>query len=244
MWRCFQFLPWLLLSALAWADGPSDLRISLQRLRGQAPVQASLQYSVWQERTTFLTPVIHARSLHLQMEEDAAGLHVDWRFPEAETPEVAGIAGATPLPEILNDLDALSLAGLLNQARPLSQLLEDTRFKAEGQEIYEGRPVRMLTFTCRPGILPQHRGRIVQAEAILRIWIEDDGVPLAMESMTDYDGRHSRLYGRIHSHSRVRTTFAVLGQRLIASSRTSEDFLYDGGDRLKTRKTFRLTVPD
>ncbi len=239
----FKLLPLLVLPALAWADGPVDLRTSLQRLHGHAPVKVELAYAVHQERTTFMKPVVHERSLRLQIVEDEGGLHVDWKLPTvgASRPEPEATA-LTPMGEVLKDLDPLTLNGLLNQADALDAQLETAQFKAEDRATYQGHPVRVLTFTCKPRILAQHQGRVTQAESTLKIWIGDDGVPMATESLVDYDGKHSRLYGRIHSNSVVKTTYAVLDQRLVVTSRTSEDAIYDYGDRLKNSRIFILTT--
>lgn len=244
----FKLLSLLVLPAMAWADGPVDLRTSLQRLHGHAPVKVELAYAVHQERTTFQKPVIHERSLRLQLVEDEGGLHVDWKLPAGDAihPEpvasVTGAAAPTPIGEVLKDLDPLMLNGLLNQADALSTQLETAQFKAENRDTYRGQPVRVLTFTCKPRILAQHQGRVTQAESTLKVWIGEDGVPLATESRVDYDGKHSRLYGRIHSNTVVKTTYTVLDRRLVVTSRTSEDSIYDYGDRLKNRKSLTLAA--
>ena len=243
----FKTLPLLALPALAWADGPVDLRTSLRQLHGHAPVSVEVVYASHREHTTFLKPMVHEHSLRLQLVEDEAGLHVNWTLPALSAnpkPVTPGpdAAALTPLGEVLSDLDPLTLNSLLNQAEALSALLETATFKAENRATYEGHPARVLTFTCTPRIPAQHQGRVLQAESILKIWIGDDGVPLATESMVDYVGRHSRLYGRIHSNTLVKTTYSVLDQRLVVTSQTSEDSIYDYGDRLKSNKTLTLAT--
>lgn len=239
-----------LIPALAWADGTADLRASLQRLHGHAPVKVEVACAVRQERTTLMEPMIHERTLRLQMLEDASGLHVDWDLAPADaTPRdmstaAPAPASATPMHDVLKDLDAVTLDHLLNQSDEVLHLLDAARFKSEGRETYRGNLVRVLTFTCKPRILPQHQGRVFQAESTLKIWIGDDGAPLAMESSMDYDGRHSRLYGRIHSTSLVKTAFTVLGERLAVASQTSEAFIYDYGDKQKNQQTLTLTLKD
>ena len=229
----FKLMPLLLLQTLAWADGTADLHNSLLHLHGHAPVKVELAYAYHQERTTFLKPSVHEGALRLQLLEDEAGLQVEWKLP---------IPAPTPTGEVLKDLDPLTLNSLLNQAEALSALLETATFKAENRATYEGHPARVLTFTCTPRIPAQHQGRVIQAESILKIWIGDDGVPLATESIVDYVGRHSRLYGRIHSNTLVKTTYSVLDQRLVVTSQTSEDSIYDYGDRLKSNKTLTLAT--
>ena len=224
----FRIIPWMLLPALAWADGAADLRNSLQRLDGHAPMKASVTCSVREEHTTLLKPVVQERSQQFQVAEDDSGLHVDWSSPR----------------ETLKGPDAAALESLLNQAAALSNLLAGAQFKTEGREPYQGNQVRVLTFACQPSIPSQHQGLVSQAEASLKIWIGGDGEPLAAEYATDYTGRHSRLYGRIHSATLVRTTYKVLNQRLIAASLTSEDFTYDYGDKIRHKEILTLAEAD
>jgi hypothetical protein len=247
--RCSLTLPTLLLiPALAWADGTADLRATLQRLHGHEPVKVEVAYAVRQERTTLMTPTIRERTLRLQLIEDAAGLHVDWDLapvdaaPGGMSTATPAPASATPLHDVLKGLDAVTLDRLLNQSDELLHLLDAAQFTSESREAYQGNQVRVLTFTCTPRVFPQHQGRVFQAESTLKIWIRNDGSPIAMESSLDYAGRHSRLYGRIHSTSLMRTFFVVLGQRLTVASRTSEDFIYDYGDKQKHQTTLTLTA--
>ncbi|WLT31908.1 hypothetical protein [Geothrix sp. PMB-07] len=233
----------LLLSTLVWADGPTDLRASLQRLQGGTPIDVDLAYSVRQEQTAFLKSAVREDSLRLRVREDESGLHVDWK-PAFAAPPLSGSRGSTPSGEAMKDLDTHVLGQLLDQARALSSLVEGAHFKAEGRETRQGQSLRVLTYVCKPVILPQFQGRISQAEASLKIWIGEDGAPLAMDALLDYTGKHSRLYGRIHGRNLVTTTFKVLGQRLVVASRTSEDFIYDYGDKVKKQTTLLLAAKE
>jgi hypothetical protein len=138
--------------------------------------------------------------------------------------------------------DAATLRSLLNQADLLSQTLADSRFLEERRETYQGRPARILVFVFQPRIRPEHQGRVSQSASTLKIWIGEDGLPLAAESEATYEGRHSRLYGPFHSRSQVKTTYAVQGHRLVVTSRDAEDLVYDGGEKVKRRQSITLAV--
>jgi hypothetical protein len=237
------------LPALLRADGPSELHAGLQRLQGSLPVQASLKQTFWQETAaTFRKPAIRQRALHLHVLEDGSGLHADWPTPAA-TSSILEKPLLEPAPATLapdgNDLaalDAATLRSLLNQADLLAQTLTGSRFLEEHSEIYLGQPARVLVFSLQPTIRPEHMGRVSQSESTLKVWIGEDGLPLASESALAYQGRHSRLYGPFHSRARVKTTYAVQGQRLVVTARDAEDVVYDGGERVKRRQSITLTV--
>lgn len=225
------FMLILTLSTSLWADGVTELQASLQRLQGHTLVKAEVACTLHQEHRTLLTPVVQEHAWQLQVGEDEAGLHVDWNRPSHDL--------ATP--EALRGLDAVALDDLLNQGAGLSHLIASATFAGESRDAYLGKEVRVLTFTCKPRVLTQHQGRVTQAGSTLKVWVGDDGAPLATEFLVDYNGRYSRLYGRIQSHSLVKTTYAVMGHRLVVASRISEEDLYDYGDLLKRRRTLTLT---
>jgi hypothetical protein len=239
----------LVLHALLMADGHSDLRARLHRFQDPSPVQASLSETFWQETTaTFGRPSIRQGVLQLHVLEDGSGLHVDWPVPIAdassrEKPRWES-APATLAPDgnDLAALDAATLRSLLNQADLLSQTLAGSRFLEEHSDTYQGQPAKVLVFAFKPTIRPEHLGRVSQSESTLKVWIGEDGLPLATESAMTYEGRHSRLYGPFHSSSRVKTTYAVQGQRLVVTSRDAEDLVYDGGEKVKRRQSITLTV--
>jgi hypothetical protein len=234
----------LVLPTLVWADGLSDLRASLQNLHGHAPLQVNVSYSAWQEATTFLRPVVSQGSIQLRVGEDGSGLHVDWKLPQLNpTTGEECLSGPDPkaaaqIRDATKDLDAERLDHLLNQADVLSRFIEGSRFEQELRETYQGQSARVLVFTFNQKIRPEHQGRVSGGEARLKIWIGEGGQPLGMESVREYQGKHSRLYGRFHNKSLVRTTYAILNQRLLVASRKSEDSLYDTGEKLKRTRTW------
>jgi hypothetical protein len=237
-----------MLPTLLWADGPSDLRAGLQRLQGPSPVQASLSQTYWQETRTCWKPVVRQGVVQLHLQEDGSGLHVDWPVPAPDSSsrekslEEPAPATLAPDGNDLSALDAATLRSLLNQADLLSQTLAGSRFQEERREAYQGQPARVLVFSLQPKILPEHQGRVSQSESTLKVWIGEDGLPLASESAMAYEGRHSRLYGAFHSRSRVKTTYAVQGQRLVVTSRDTEDLVYDTGEKVKRRQSITLAV--
>ncbi len=242
-----QHIAFLILSTLAWADGPSDLRGSLQRLQGHAPVQMNLDYATAQDATRNQKTQHSEGSIRLRVGEDGSGLHVDWNLRELEAANREedlrdlDSHAPTPLRDAMKDLDAGRLNHILNQAEVLSHLLDGTQFKEERNEAYQGRSARVLEFTFKPRIASAYQDRASHAKGMLKIWIGGDGLPLATESQMQYDGRHGRFFGLFSVHSRIETTYAVLGGRLVVASRTSEDFLSDSGDELKSKKTLTLT---
>jgi hypothetical protein len=248
MHRSFQLIALLVLPTLAWADGPSDLRASLQRLHGHAPVKVNVDYSNREEATSWLKPVVSQGSLQIQVLEDGPNLHEDWILPQLDAvdQELRQLRqdpkALTPVQDATKELTAPRLKYLLNQGAELAQILEGAQFMYESRELYSGQPARVLVFTFRPAIRPDLQARISHKEATFKLWMAEDGLPLASETLMDYEGKHSRLYGRFHVRSLVTTTYTVLNQRLVVASQTSEDLVYDTGEKMETRKTLNLSA--
>jgi hypothetical protein len=237
----------LVLPTLAWADGPSDLQANLQRLDGHSPVKVNVSYTNWQEATTFINPVTSQGSLQFQVREDGSNLQVDWKLPQLEAvngeERLLGVdpQAGTPTRDAMKELGAHLIDHLLNQAGELSEFLKSAQFQKEGSELYQGKPARVLEFTFDPNILPVHRGLVSHKEATLKIWVGDDGLPLASETLTDYAGKRARLIGRFHNKCLVKTTYAVLSQRLVVTSRTREELFYDRGVKVQRKKTLSIS---
>jgi hypothetical protein len=185
--------------------------------------------------------MVQTRAWRFQLQEGGTDLRVDW--PRQAGPDPCGVeAWFSPGSSNMDQggLEPRVLEALLHPARDLTLLLETSRFQSEVRDTLGTRPVRVLTFIHEPWVASQHRGWITRSEATFRIWMEDDGRPLALETFQDYEGRHSRLCGRIHSRSQIKTNYALLGRRLVVSGRTSEELLYDGGDL--TKRTTELSL--
>jgi hypothetical protein len=245
MRTAFQLAALLVLPTLAWADGPSDLRASLDNLHGHALVKVSMAYSNRTEATSLLRPVTSQGSLQVKLIEDGSGLHEDWDLAEMEAANrEKRETSLSPIQDAMKELDARRLDQLLNQAEVLTRFLDASSFKSEDAGLYEGKPARVLIFTFSPAIRPDLQGRLTHSEATFKVWIGEDGRPMASESFTDHEGRHTRPYGRFHNRSLVKTTYAIFGRRLVVASRISDDLAYDTGEKTVTRKTLNLAPMD
>jgi hypothetical protein len=213
----------LMASCLARGEGLDVLRASLEHLKARAPVAVEVDFFRWRESISFIRPVIEENSTHLSLRETQNGLLVEGKLP----------FGQEPLPAGLSDL--------VNPAELLCRNLEAMHLLRRGIEDWQGSPTQVLIFGFAPAISPEHRGHVSAQEATLKIWVGENGQPLEMETRVDYKGRHSRLCGRFHVRSRVRTGFMVLGQRLVVATQTSEDFAYDAGERTTVRKMVRVS---
>lgn len=241
-------LPLLLVTTLAMADGPSDLRAKLNALRGREPVRVTLEYETWREVTYDKKPEVSQATLTLNLAEDTEGLHVTWTpklIEQADREEhlrdLEHVA-PTPLREAMKDLDPGRLSHLLSQADVLLHLVEGSQFVEEKAEAYRGKPARLLVFRYEPRIPEPHARRLISKEASLKLWMAPDGTPLATEAFSQYRGRTSKIARVFQSSSKLTTEYALAGSRLIVASRTSEEFLAEEDLITKAKKVLTLAV--
>ena len=140
----------------------------------------------------------------------------------------------------MKELDPSWLGQLLHQGEALALNLAEARYQGETPVQYMGAPARALILEQEAAVGSGYQGRVRRASATFKVIVGRDGLPLASESFMEYEGRHSRLYGRFVVRSRVKATYAVVGERLLATSLSTEDFVYDTGEKVERKRSLDL----
>ena len=235
------------LRASAGADGASDLVRRLESLHAPGPVAVRLRMDLRLERTLHKKTAKGEASLHLDVEEDAAGLRVWWESGllrsanEEERGHDRDPDRLTPLREGMKELDPARLGHLLDQGGSLAGLTKGGPAEEVG-EAFEGRDARRLVFHFEPRLSPTERYYVRHHEGRFTVWIAQDGTPLASESQATFDGKTSRTFGRFKGSTTVRTRYAAEGGRLRVAEREVDERndRDDGGEMEHTWKRFVL----
>ena len=100
----------------------------------------------------------------------------------------------------LKALAAGEALNLLDAADPLRRGLEKAVLLEDKRDNYQGKSVRLLVIKVDLGLDEEERKALKSSEAILKLWLDGDGVPLAMER--DIQAKFSKfLVGfRLHEH--------------------------------------------
>lgn len=226
--RCVkEFLFFLLASpTLLLADGLTDVRATLQKLQSDQPLRARVEIktrrlggeSDKQKQSQTISTVI--------VESGPQGLTLNWS-PEQVSQSRKAAWAETANPDApksdlatLRTLTAGEALGLLDAADPLRRRLEKAVLQEDKRDNYQGKPARLLVLKVDLGLDEEERKALKSSEAIMKLWLDGEGAPLAMER--DIQAKFSKfLIGfRIHEHET--REFQRAGGRLVVT-RASKD---------------------
>ncbi|HUL78787.1 MAG TPA: hypothetical protein VL691_16100 [Vicinamibacteria bacterium] len=239
-----------MLAAPAGTGAASDLSRRLASLRSPAPVAVRLRLDLRLERTLHKKTAKGEASLRVEVEEDAAGLHVRWEpgllrdANEEERGHDQDPDRLTPLREGMKELDPARLGHLLDQAGSLAGLTRGDPVE-EAVETFEGKEARRLVFRFSPRLSWTEQYYLRRSDGRFTVWIAADGTPLASASEASFEGKTSRAFGRFKGSATVRTHYAVEGGRLRVAERDADErnSRDDGGEVEHVSRHFVLEAP-
>ena len=211
---------------LLFADGLTDVRATLQRLQSDQLLRARIEVKTLrlggesnkQKQSEAISAVI--------VESGPQGLTLSWS-PEQikQSRKAAWAERANPdAPKsdmaTLKALAAGEALNLLDAADPLRRGLEKAVLQEDKRDSYQGKPVRLLVMKVDLGLDEEERKALKTSEAILKLWLDADGVPLAMER--DIQARFSKFLIGFRVHEHETREFHRAGGRLVAT-RASKD---------------------
>src|SRR4051794_18971252 len=216
----------LLAPTLLFADGLTDLRATLQKLQSDQVLRARVEIksrrsggeSGKQKQSESISIVI--------VENGPDGLKLSWSpdqirqsrkaaWNEAANPDTSRSDLAT-----LKALEPAQALNLLDAADGLRRALEKSELREDKRENYEGKPARVLVFRIELGLDEEERKALKSSDTYLKLWLDGDGMPLAMER--DVQAKFSKfLIGfRIHEHDT--RSYQRAGGRLVVTHATHD----------------------
>jgi hypothetical protein len=218
-----RLLVLLLLSApsLLLADGLADVRATLQKLQSDQPLRALVEIktrrlggeSDKQKQSQAISAVI--------VESGPQGLTLSWSPEQIKQSRKAAWAATgnpdAPQPDLatLKALAAGEALNLLDAADPLRRGLEKAVLVEDKRDIYQGKSVRLLIIKVDLGLDEEERKALKSSEGILKLWLDADGVPLAMER--DIQAKFSKFLIGFRVHEHETREFQRAGGRLVVT---------------------------
>ncbi len=216
----------LALPTLLLADGLTDVRATLQKLQSDQPLRARVEIktrrsggeSDKQKQSQAISTVI--------VEGGPQGLTLSWSPDQVKQSRKAAWAERANPDAPKSDLATLKAlaAGdalnLLDAADPLRRGLEKAVLQEDKRDNYQGKPARLLIFKVDLGLDEEERKALKSSEAILKLWLDGDGVPLAMER--DIQAKFSKFLVGFRVHDHETREFQRVGGRLVVT-RASKD---------------------
>ena len=203
------------------ADGLADLKAALARLPAQTPVRASLELKTLERRGEDNDLDEKIGEASVLIEDGAHGLQMTYPKDtrdrmDAESRQLGRDATAkTPTLSALAKLDASEYPAMLSAVPALQRALDESTFKGERAEQWQGKPARVLSFAVPATKLPsQQRKYVKQFDGVLDIWIAADGTPLASRERDTIAGR-AFIVVSFQGRDDEDCSFAVVGDRLV-----------------------------
>jgi hypothetical protein len=237
-----------LLAALALgADPLADLQAALAKLTATRPVTA--RFTVRTDNVTGegKDAVTVSGEVEGEVVEGPDGLQLRWgqslvqRARDQERRRAASPEEPAPDRDGLAQLQAMDLVNQLDAARALGDHLSRATLLEEKEDLYDGAPARLLVLRLSPALQARERRYLREWEAIGRIWLGPDGLPLAAEARLHGRGRILLIISfetEVHQAWR----FARVGDRLVAVRRDEERRWEGAGDRGERRSSSVLVL--
>lgn len=213
----------LSLSSITWADGLSDLKNALSRFDDQTPFKAQIHAVINSTNTEGNDKIHKEGSIEFQIQQDANGLQIlygnnllqqiDNETREKKTNPTA----KTPTTEAINRFNYTKLSALLHPVHNLEQDLNKAVFKSEESTTFQGKAARLLHFTIPlKNLTAEESKNLKHFKTDLKIWIDENGSPLASHSKGKASGRAMLVIG-FEFHFDVHKTYGTIGNRLLTT---------------------------
>lgn len=240
--------PLALLALAAAPPGPlADLDAALSRFPAREPVRASFTHRFDHATGDGKSQVRTQGEVSGEVAEGEAGLSITWpraqleRAREEDRRRAADPEARTPTRDAIAALGSMDLARCLDAAAALRQELEGAKLLEDRPDPLDGAPARLLVLEVSPGLSARDRRYVREVAATLKVWLGEDGVPLAASSEARASGRVMLVVG-FTTEQQESFRFERVGDRLLAvrheTSRRSEG----AGDRGERRATTVLAV--
>lgn len=236
----------LLAAAPLRADRLTDLRATLEKLRGDSPVKAQIVLRSVRKNGDEKETGQATREVTVVAEHGPQGLRLTWA-PQllAEARKAARQRAANPDAPVsqgvdLAVLDAEQAVDLLDAADALLLDLGRAVLAEDKVEQRGGKPTRLLVIKPHDGLSASDRKAVKSREDTLKIWLDDNGIPVALDR--SYKIKFSKLLISINISSHQTATFTVTGDRLVALTASEESSGSGLGQSEETRETARVKL--
>ena len=234
----------ILVARPCFADALADVRSTLEALGGKQPVRAKVSFSLWREtkgeKAIGGTIALHAEDgpdgLRLSYGAQQMGLLLTETRAQSEDSDAP-----IPLRLATQETSVPVVAELLCQAEPLLRALSHAKLVSDRVEDRDGKPTRLLELEVAPALPPGMKKRVKKVEDRLKIWLGEDGVPVATEETLKYSG--SVVVVSFEGALSQTQKLAKVGDRLVVMQRSSEDEASGFGAAVHSRKSVTLTLP-
>lgn len=208
------------------ADALGELREALLKLRGAAPLRATVTARINATVTDDADKTrVETGSASLVMEDGPQGLRLTFS-PEMLARSLAERVAQhkddkapAPTSTAMAELDVAELAGMAQAAPELLRWLELARLRSERKDTWNGAPVRVLSLDLA---IDRESKHVRSASSTVDVWIDAQGRPLASKAVSSVSGRVMMVIS-FEARSTDDRVYAVVGDRLIVTRRETSN---------------------
>ena len=223
------------------ADGLADLRAALQKLQATQPVKATAECQSWSRSGKSGKEKVTQGQARARLEDGPHGLLLGWDKAELLRVEAASKAKDPGPKQAMDLIGGEKAKDLLDAAGALLEELRDAQVQEDKADAWGGKPARLVTFKVEPKDMDEEdRKHLKSFSSILKIWMDADGTPLAATRQMDMKG--SFLLISFEAHETGRTTFARLGDRLVAVRQEEESSGAGAGQQSSQKRVIDLKL--
>ena len=242
----FLLLPLLVAPTLLFADGLTDVRATLQKLQSDQLIRARVEIKTRHSGGESSKQKQSERISSVIVESGAEGLKLSWspdqirQSRKAAWAEVANPDAQKSDISTLRALEAAQALNLLDAADPLRRGLERAVLLEDKSETYKGKPARLLVLRFDLGLDEEGRKALKSSEAIEKLWLDGDGIPIAMERNLEAKFSKFLIGYKVHEHES--REYQRAAGRLVATNVTKESSGSGLGHSDESHTTIAVTL--
>jgi hypothetical protein len=211
------------ISCITWADGLSDLKDALSRFNDQTPFNAQIHADINSTNAEGSDKINKQGSIDFQTQQNQNGLQILYgnsllqQIDNEAREKKKNPTAKTPATEAINRFNYSKLSALLYPVRDLEQDLSKAVFVSEEATTFQGKPARLLHLTIPlKNLTAEESKNLKHFKTDLKIWIDENGIPLASHSKGKASGRAMLVIG-FEFHFDVHKTYGTTGNRLLTT---------------------------
>ena len=225
------------------ADALADLRTKLAALKPAGAFAARIDIRSTStkgdeddasriERTAAIAAIQDGAGIRLQWSASAIAAARRGKTEQERNPEARQSGG-------LAELSAISASALLDAAPVLLLRLEGAALVETRPDHYQGRPALLILVIPRNPMSEKDRKRVKKYVATLKIWVDDQGWPLAMEEKIRV--RYSFMFIGVTLDNSTTEVYVHTVDRLYVTEKKEENLVAGLGQKGGTRATLNVT---
>lgn len=223
----FTLAAGLLAAGVAGAGELDTLRATLRGMHASEPFAATLEVRNDTRGGDEDAPKTTNAHLELSVAVNTNGLQLGFsrallkRVADEQAANARNPNQSVPTAELVRSIGPLRARTVVDFAPALLRRLEGAKLTTQRDEAHAGKPAHLLVFDVPAGLGKSDSDAVKHYKGELKIWLDTDGIPLAIDESRVYKGR--KFFISFATSSAISASLERLGSRLIATRMRTEN---------------------